>query len=155
MVRSKLTHALRSTVTKPFLPRRVSPQSWKSVIVTVTLSCVLCSQVLWFIFGLKSSDPRIQCWHWLSASTLDSHKFAFRIHLCVFMCACVCFRKRTGGRRQTRSFSGKTQTPNSRNHWSADWSRPGPGPWIPQKLSAPIPMPPEWARDGLENWDKW
>ena len=79
----------------------------------MTLSGVLCSQVLWFILGLKSSDPLIQCWLWLPASTLDSHQFTFRIHLCVFMRACVCFKKRgqgVGGRPEASLGKHKLQT---------------------------------------------
>lgn len=75
----------------------------------------------------------------------DSHKFTFRIHVCV----CV-------GRRLTRSFSGKTQTLNSRNHWSADWSRPRAGPCIPHKLFASSLLPVQHTQRAIEgvmaNW---
>lgn len=71
---------------------------------------------------------------------------------------CVCFRKRTRGRRQTRGFSGKTQTPNSRNHWSADLSWPRAGPCIPQKpwaWSLLSLLHTERAREGMmESWEE-
>lgn len=117
--------------------RPVSAQSWKSAVVIATSSCVLRSQVFWAIFGTQEFIDGFGC---QPATGL--------INLCsAYICVYVCFRKRTGGRRQTRSFSGKTQTPNRRNHWSADRLRPGAGPYIPLRPSASSRLPLQRSRE--------
>lgn len=65
--------------------------------------------------------------------------------------------------QQTRNVSGKTQIPNRRNHWSAEWSSPKEGPHIPPKALTFSPVVPTAVKRGtgklrkhfeMLEWDK-